>query len=159
MEKAERGKPSSVVSEKRVWPGWGLKALLTWLVPKLGCLNPSEDRGHQCEPCGCFQGRQRLHGSSTCQSLCDRGRFKCVAAAPNHFVSFVQQEGQVRAASGGTWDLHLPTPTWQMVLTGSPAPLPSLQWASKTYSSLNWESVTYLNCFFFPPDLIRIFHL
>lgn len=54
------------------------------------------------------------------------------------------------------WDLHLPTLTWQMVLTGSPAPVPSLQWVSKTYSSLNWESVTYLNCF---SDLIRIFHL
>lgn len=36
------------------------------------------------------------------------------------------------------------------------APVPSLQWVSKTYSSLNWESVTNLNCF---SDLIRIFHL
>lgn len=48
------------------------------------------------------------------------------------------------------------TLTWQTASTGSPVPAPFLRQVSETYSSLNWESVTYLNCF---SDLIRIFHL
>lgn len=45
---------------------------------------------------------------------------------------------------------------WAPMGPGCPVPMPFLQQVSKTYSSLNWESVTYLNCF---SDLIRIFHL
>lgn len=48
------------------------------------------------------------------------------------------------------------TLTWQTASTGSPVPAPFLRQVSETYSSLNWKSVTYLNCF---SDLIRIFHL
>lgn len=56
--------------EKRMWAGWCLRTLLTWLVPSVGCLNPSEDRGgHQCELWGWVQGRQTFPGSSTCQNL------------------------------------------------------------------------------------------
>lgn len=72
-------------------------------------------------------------------------------------------DGKVTAALAGvtrTLAKHLQgwthTVPVQTVLTGSPGPVPSLQPVSETYSSLNWESVTYLNCF---SDLIRIFHL
>lgn len=73
--------------EKRMWPGWCLRTLLAWLLPSIGNVNTSKDcGGHQCELCHWLQGRLTFHGSSTYQGLRDRGRFKCVTVAPNHFV-------------------------------------------------------------------------
>ena len=145
-----------------------LRALLAWLVPSVGYPSAVKDRGgRQHELCHWLQGRQTFHSSSICQSLCDRGRFKCVMVAPNLFVS-------VAWWARGRWRQPWLVPrtrwpstqglgpqsscmlTWQTALTGSSAPAPSLQRVRETYSHLNWASVTYLNCF---SDLIRIFHL
>lgn len=54
------------------------------------------------------------------------------------------------------WPFVVSLAIWAPRGPGSPIPVPFPQQVSKTYSSLNWESVTYLNCF---SDLIRIFHL
>lgn len=145
-----------------------LRALLAWRVPSVGYPNTFEDHGgHRCELCRWLQGRQTFRSSSTCQSLSDRGRFKCLRVAMNLLCPLLdgRQDGdrclgwchtRVGRAPAGLGPQSPRVLTWQTVSTGSPALTPSLQRVSETYSSLNWESVTYLNCF---SDLIRIFHL
>lgn len=94
-------------------PGW-CQALAVWTL-----LRTAEDINVSCVTGS--MGRQIFH---------DGGRFKCVTAAPNHFVPFAWQEASATRVLGEHpwgWDLHLPTPMWQMLLTGSPAPVPSLQ--------------------------------
>lgn len=152
--------------EKRMWPGWCLRTLLAWLVPSIGnvkLLRTVEDISVSCVT-GCRGGWHSMAPALIKAYVIEEGLN--VWQWHQTILSFARHERQVTAASAGAvcalaehpwgWDPHLPTLMWQMVLIGSPAPVPSLQWVSKTYSSLNWESVTNLNCF---SDLIRIFHL